>query len=51
MTIKEITTLAGNWYSDIEVISAGRLAHSKLNAARLNFEVAYDAELLILCRP
>ncbi len=51
MTIKEITNLASDWYSDTEVISAGRLAHSKLNAARLNFEVAYDAELLIVCRP
>ena len=51
MTIDEITELAGEWYSDVEIVSAGKLAHSKLNASRLNFQIAYDAELFIVCRP
>ena len=51
MTIGDIVGLAREWYSDVEVISAGRLAHSKLNASRLNSAVAYDAELLIACGP
>jgi hypothetical protein len=50
MTIDRITELAGKWYPDVQVISAGRLAHSKLNASRLNFKTAYDAELLIVCQ-
>jgi adenine-specific DNA-methyltransferase len=51
LTIQDIVELARERYSDVEVISAGRLAHSKLNASRLNSAVAYDAELLIACRP
>jgi hypothetical protein len=50
MAIDDIVGIASRWYSEVDVISAGRLAHSKLNASRLNFETVYDAELLIACR-
>jgi hypothetical protein len=51
MTVEDIVALAREHYADVDVASAGRLAHSKLNASRLNFDVVYDAELLITCRP
>jgi adenine-specific DNA-methyltransferase len=50
MAIDDIVGIASRWYGEVDVISAGRLAHSKLNASRLNFETVYDAELLIACR-
>lgn len=50
MSIEAICSIANEWYAHIDVVSAGRLAHSKLNASHLNSNVVYDAEVLILCR-
>jgi adenine-specific DNA-methyltransferase len=51
MAIDAIVQLAREWYGDVAPVSAGRLAHSKLNASRLNSATVYDAEMLIVCRP
>jgi adenine-specific DNA-methyltransferase len=51
MTVEQICALASEHYADVDVRSAGRVAHSKLNADRLNAEISYDAEVLVVCRP
>jgi adenine-specific DNA-methyltransferase len=50
MTIEGIAEIAADFYADVEVMSAGSVAHSKLNASRLNSDVVYDGEILIVCR-
>lgn len=50
MTIAQIEALAAEHFDDIEIRSAGRVAHSKLNAEHLNSDVSYEAEVLVVCR-
>jgi adenine-specific DNA-methyltransferase len=50
MTMAQIEALAAAHFDDVEVRSAGRMAHSKLNAERVNAAASYDAEILVLCR-
>lgn len=51
MTIDQICAIAAEHFSHVDVRSAGRLAHSKLNADHLNSDVTYEAEVLLVCRP
>ena len=51
MTIDQICAIGAEHYSDVDIRSAGRVAHSKLNADRLNSAMMYDAEVLVVCRP
>lgn len=51
MTIDGICTLAAAHFANVSVETAGRIAHSKLNAKHLNAAVSYDAEVLVLCTP
>jgi 16S rRNA G966 N2-methylase RsmD len=51
MTIEQICAIGAEYYADIDVCSAGRVAHSKLNADHLNSKVVYEAEVLVVCRP
>ncbi|MGQ0655480.1 MAG: DNA adenine methylase [Betaproteobacteria bacterium] len=51
MSVEQIKNLAASYYSSVEVASAGRIAHSKLNASELNTDINYDAEILLTCRP
>ena len=50
MAIEAITEIAADFYTDIDTMSAGSVAHSKLNASRLNSGIVYDGEILIVCR-
>lgn len=49
MSIESIKTLAERYFRSVEISSAGRIAHSKLNATELNAEINYDAEVLLVC--
>jgi adenine-specific DNA methylase len=49
MTMNQLTSIAKSHFTNVEVTSAGRLSHSKLNAAHHNLEAADEAELLISC--
>jgi 16S rRNA G966 N2-methylase RsmD len=51
MTIEQICAIGAEHYGSVDVCSAGRVAHSKLNADHLNAEVVYEAEVLVVCRP
>lgn len=51
MEVDRLRDMAGAHFAEVTVQTAGRVAHSKLNASRLNAAVAYDAELLLVCRP
>ncbi len=51
MSIEKINSLAKRYYRSVEVASAGRIAHSKLNATELNTGINYDAEVLLACVP
>ena len=51
LTIAEIADLARASFAAVEVRSAGRRAHSKFNAERLNGSAPEAAELLLLCVP
>lgn len=49
MTVDAISSLASKFFGRVEITSAGRISHSKLNATRLNKEQSYDAEIIFSC--
>jgi hypothetical protein len=49
MTIEALKSMAEHHFPKVEIVSAGRLMHSKLNTTRLNLEASAEAELLLLC--
>ena len=51
MSIERIQALASRYYRSVEVASAGRIAHSKLNTVQLNTDMNYDAEVFLACVP
>jgi adenine-specific DNA methylase len=51
LTIPQLTLLARQFFSSVEVISAGQVAHSKFNNERLNGEIDYTAEILLIGKP
>jgi hypothetical protein len=51
MTVDGIVALAREHYRRVEVISAGDIAHNKLNTADRNVGMSYDAEVLVTCEP
>lgn len=51
LPMDQLVDLAEASFRSVSVTSAGRVAHSKFNAAHLNVAVNYEAELLITCRP
>jgi len=51
MAVGDVVLQARRIFRRVEVISAGRIAHNKLNASTHNTAVSYDAEVLIICEP
>lgn len=51
MTVEALVDLARKHFSGVDAISAGKIAHNKLNTTDLNFEMSYDAEILLVCKP
>jgi hypothetical protein len=51
MTVEGIVDIARRYFSSVEVRSAGRHAHNKLNRHARNAAVFYDSEVLLLCKP
>jgi adenine-specific DNA-methyltransferase len=51
LTVREVADIALETFSEVVVQSAGRLRHSKFNAARLNGAVEHHAEALLVCVP
>lgn len=49
MTVDEIGTLARRFFDRVDLTSAGRVSHMKLNTVRLNTESTFDAEQIFLC--
>lgn len=49
MTIEQIVGIARLHFSQVEVNSAGRLSHSKLNSSQHHLNAADEAELIICC--
>jgi adenine-specific DNA methylase len=49
MGIDQITDLARAHFKSVEVISAGRFSHVKLNATKLHLDASAEAELIFLC--
>jgi adenine-specific DNA methylase len=50
MGVDQIETLAKEHFKSVEVISAGKFSHMKLNASRLHLDASSEAELIFLCR-
>lgn len=51
MKVESIEEIAKEYFKSVEIVSAGRISHNKLNNASLSKEVSYDAELFLICRP
>jgi adenine-specific DNA methylase len=51
MAVKDIGELALKSFKSVEFISAGRIAHSKLNRSDMNKAVSFGAETFIICKP
>jgi hypothetical protein len=50
MWVEDILALARRHFAEVEVLPAGRVGHSKLNAVRLNAGPSSHGELLVLYR-
>lgn len=50
VTIEQILSLAKPYFANIEVASAGKISHSKLNATHHHLEAGDEAEVIITCR-
>lgn len=51
MSVENIVELARESFRSVEVISAGNIAHSKLNRSDMNKVISYGAEMFIVCKP
>ena len=49
MHVEQITFLAKKYFREVEIFSAGRISHMKLNATRLHVSASVEAELIFLC--
>ena len=50
LTIEQIKTIANTYYRNIEIMSPGKFSHSKFNNSEKNFDMTYNAEILIVCK-
>ncbi|WP_051238837.1 DNA adenine methylase [Clostridium butyricum] len=50
LSISQIEEIAKKYFNSVEVVSVGQFSHSKLNKNDKNFEINYNAELLIVCK-
>ena len=51
LTIPEVTSIASDHFAQVELMSGGKVSHSRFNARHLNGEIHREAEQLIVCRP
>jgi hypothetical protein len=51
MAMQDLQKSAADFFKSVNVIPAGRIAHSKFNAARLNGVIDYSAEAFIVAKP
>lgn len=49
MTIQQIQDLARKFYKRVNVVSAGKISHSKLNSSDKNTTISYEAEVMFVC--
>jgi hypothetical protein len=49
MTVEQVTSLATKYFRHVEIASAGRISHMKLNATKLHLDACVEAELMFLC--
>lgn len=49
MTVQQIEDLAKKFYKQVDVVSAGKISHSKLNRSDKNTIVSYEAEIMFVC--
>jgi adenine-specific DNA-methyltransferase len=50
MSVYQIETLAKEHFRSVEIISAGKFSHMKLNASRMHLDASAEAELIFICR-
>lgn len=51
LPMNELEGLARKSFRSVETVTAGQIAHSKLNATHMNVDVAGDAEVFLICQP
>lgn len=51
LTVQRVVDLARDHFGETRLQSTGRIAHSKLNNERLNAEMTYEAEILLIAIP
>lgn len=49
-TVNGLEDMARRYFSKVETVSVGQFSHSKLNNSNKNFDISYEAELLIVCQ-
>ena len=49
LTIEKLKSIAKKYFTKVSIESFGNFSHSKLNRTDKNFDIRYDAELLIIC--
>lgn len=50
LTVEAVAELASQYYSHVEVLTAGCIAHSKLNRSDLHLDATANAEVFMVCR-
>ena len=51
VTVEQLLDIAGRHFARVELESVAGVAHNKFNLASRNVDVAYDAEVLLICTP
>ena len=49
VTMRQLITLAQDYFANVEIVSAGSFKHNKLNSTEHFLEASDEAELLIVC--
>lgn len=49
-TINDLVDMSKKYFAKTDVVPVGQFSHSKLNSSDNNFDISYDAELLIVCQ-
>ncbi len=45
----DLISIASKFFKRVELVSAGRVTHNKLNKTSMNSEVSHDAEIFLVC--
>lgn len=49
VTMRQLVSWAREYFKDVDLVSAGKFAHNKLNSSVHRLEASEEAEMIIVC--